>query len=100
MPLAACAELDQPLRVEIRERHRLGLALDGDVVDAGAAALDQASRLALRGREPGAHEQFEGRTPPLQRIAGTRALWQLAAGPTSLEHLSGRLRRCLGRLAA
>src|SRR6266576_852350 len=66
VPLAAGAELDQTLLVEIGERNRLGFPFDDDVVDAGAAAFDQPPRLAVRGRKTGADEQLEGRNAALQ----------------------------------
>src|SRR5438105_172608 len=59
--LAAGAELDLALRVEVGERDLLHLAGHHGVVEAGAAALDQPPRLAVGVGEPGAHEQLEGR---------------------------------------
>src|SRR2546425_3762858 len=95
MPLAPRAELDQPLRVEIGERDRLGLGFDDAVVDARAAALDQPAGLAVRGRQTGTDEKLEGGKTARQDVARQGQLRQLAAGTARLEDLARGLGRRL-----
>src|SRR5712691_10131965 len=83
--LSPGAELDLALGIEVGECDRLHLAGDDGVVEARAAALDQAARLAPRRGEPGAHEQFEGWHTARQHIARQRDLRQLSAGAARLE---------------
>src|SRR5215469_7699835 len=74
--LAAGAELHVAGGAEIAERYRLRFALDDRIVEPGAAAFDQPARLAVRCRETGADEQFEGRQAAGQRIVLDRDLRQ------------------------
>src|SRR5690348_249866 len=60
MALLPRAQLDDALGGEIGEGDGLHLALDRAVVEAGAAALDEAPRLAVGGGEAGADEGLEG----------------------------------------
>src|SRR5690606_24911923 len=59
--LLAGGELDAAVDVEIAEADAALLVVDGDVVDACAAALDEAARLAVALGEAGAAQQVEGR---------------------------------------
>jgi hypothetical protein len=58
VPLAASAELQHPVRIEVDQRDEPCLGLDHRIVDARTAAADQPSRLAIGSGQPGAAEQL------------------------------------------
>ncbi len=72
-------QLDNTVFVEVGAGDGLRLIADGGVVDAPAAALDQASRLAVGLRQPGLLEQLEGRDAGVQ--IGARNLNRRQARP-------------------
>src|SRR5438445_13202440 len=94
--LSPRAELDLALRVEIGERDRLHLAGDDGVIEARAAALDQAARLAVRRGKPDPDEELEGRHAARQYVTRQRGLRQRRARTPRLEHIPRSLRRGLG----
>src|SRR5258708_32630333 len=64
--LLAGGEFDRPLRRHVAKPDRLRLGSDRPVVDARAAALDEASRLAVGGGKSAPRDQLEGRDAALE----------------------------------
>src|SRR6202012_4395959 len=77
-----------------------GLAADGGVVDARAAAANEPPRLAVGRRQSGADKQFEGGDAARQLRLGQAELWQRAAAAALLEDAMGGRRGCRGGVAA
>src|SRR5690242_946150 len=70
--LLAGGELDHALSIQVGERDEARLVTDGRIVEAGAAALDQAPGLAVAGGKSTAREQLEHGDAAFQLVA-----WQV-----------------------
>src|SRR5271166_290162 len=93
MPFAAGAELQNAVRVEIRDGYRLRLVLDNIVVDPRPAAADQAPGFAVGSGEAGEAEELESGNAAGQIVPGHLGLRQFAAAAAAFEDRA----RSLGR---
>src|SRR5262249_33836075 len=98
MALAAGGELDDALGVEVAHAEAALLVPERRVVDAGAAAADQAARIAQARSEAGLVEELDRRDARGKCRARDLDDRQLAADPAFLEDAARRLRRRFGRL--
>src|SRR6185312_6646399 len=96
----AGGKLDRALTRHIAQPDRLRLGGDRSIVDARAAALDEASRLAVRSGEPALRDQLEGGHAALEQGAGHLDGGERRARATLRENAARRLGGGLGRGAA
>ena len=100
MALLAGGELDDAVLVDVVQRHQPCLLLDHGVVDARAAALDQAARLAVARRQARQFEEFEGGHAGGQFGLAKLDRRQRLAGASLFEGPTRRLARLASRLGA
>src|SRR5215469_6047380 len=100
MSLAAGAELQHAISVEIGDRDRFCLFLDDAVVDARPSSAYQAAGFAIGRGKARKAEELESRYPAGQFAARHAGLRQLAAAAAALENGARGFRCGLGGFPA